>query len=410
MIAETVARNYRDWWRIGTAALVRRFGIAAADDIENAVQTAFTRAIDAWPHQGVPDDPVAWIIRAAHNALVDEYRRAKTQARTTDALVATRAAETTAPEPLDDDVLRLVLICCHPALGWRDSVALTLRTVFGVDMRAVAAALHMGEDAARRQLTRARRRVRDLSLPFALPEDDDLVDRLDRVLDILYLVFGEGYSAHWGPALVRKDLCQEAFRVTRILLTVRLPDPGPVYALAALFAFQASRLDARIAADGTPVSLERQDRGAWDRQGIAFGFQCLERSMRGRRNTSYHLQAAIAACHAMAACHADTDWQRICGLYDRLRVIEPSPVVDLNRAVAVMMVHGPAAGLAVLRPLEASDALRGNHRLPTLIADFLVRAGRDAEARPYYRRALNLVQTPPERRHLADRLRALEAV
>lgn len=402
---------YRDHWRNLTLVLARRFGTANLDLIESALQAASVKAIDAWPFQGLPGNPAGWLLQVARNQVIDTLRRRAMQAgkaaAVAEQLYADVAVEPVSPDPLDDDALTMMFVCCHPDLKPRESIALTLQVICGLRTREIARAMLTGDEALRKTITRTKAKIRDKAIPFETPPRTDLAARLDRVLQIVYLLFNEGYTAHVGDNLVRRDLCNEALRIASLILASNLPDKGRVYALAALMAFQAARLPARIDADGRLLRLAEQDRTLWDRDLIARGMTCLERSMTGTERSGYHLQAAIAACHAAAPSYDATDWPRIRAFYDDLRVLTPSPVVELNRAVAVAMTDSPAAGLAILDRLDAEDALPGEHLLPSLQADFHRRLGDAEAAGRYYRRALDQVQNVQQRRFL---LRQIDTV
>ena len=390
--------------------LTRRFGPSYLDLIENSVQDAMLRAMETWPGRGVPEEPTAWIRRVAQNLMIDRLRRDTAFRRKQDAIEAS-LYENQVPagpisEPQDDDVLRMMLVCCHPHLTPRARVALVLRHICGFGVGQIARALLSTEAGIRKSLTRAKQAIRDEGLRFDWPEDAALEAGLESVLDSLYLLFNEGYLAHDGDDLVRRELCGEAIRVVDLILACRLEEPGRVRALAALLHLQASRLAARSDASGRLLTLAEQNRGLWDQALIKRGIHLLGLSMTGARPTAYHLQAAIAACHALAPSYQETDWPRILSLYDDLLRALPSPIVALNRAVAVTMTEGPSAGLAVLDRLEGQRALRGNHLLPALKADFLRRAGRIEAAAPCYAEALKLATNRRERRFLRERLSA----
>lgn len=393
------------------AALTRVFGAADLDLAEEVVQEALARALQRWPFHGVPDDPEAWLLAVARNLALDRLRRRGTARSKEEALAraiaaAAGAADNRPPEPYlagepSDDQLRLVFLCCHPALGRDARVALTLKAACGFGVDEIAAAFLDKPATVAQRLVRAKRTLRERRPSFGLPPPQRLAARLDSVLEVLYLLFNEGYAAHGGGALVRAELCQEALRLTARL--ARLPDTArpEVHALVALMLFQSSRLPARLDGAGRLVLLADQDRGRWDPAAIAAAFRHLERAAAGERETAYHLQAAIASHHAAATSHESTDWPAILTLYDRLREIQPSPVVALNRAVAVAQVEGPAAALAAL------DAI-APHTLATYApyhatrAHLLADLDRPTEARAAYRRAAELAGSEPERRFLEE--------
>lgn len=408
------------------AVLARSFGPARLDLAEEVVQEALIAALKRWPWAGVPDDPVAWLYRVARNRALDRLRRdsafrskeeeiREVLVPGTGGAAGASLGDSEIPEgvrfsgEITDDQLRLIFLCCHPELPRDGRVALTLKTVCGFSVPEIARGFLSRETTVAQRVVRAQRRIRELGLPFEVPAPAELPERLDSVLEVLYLLFNEGYSAHAGDALIRADLCREALRLARHL-ALRADTGGPVvHALAALLAFQASRLPARVDAAGDLVRLEDQDRSLWDRGLIRCGFAHLERAAEGDEETPYHLEAAIAACHAGAMRDGApdataTDWPAVLALYDRLLALNPSPVVALNRAVAVSRVEGPEAGLAALDDISRPASVPGDHLFPAIRGDLLHRAGRTSEAREEYRRALTRPCSEPERRFLQRRL------
>jgi RNA polymerase sigma-70 factor, ECF subfamily len=385
------------------------------DLAEEAAQDAFTRALAAWQRDGVPDRPGAWLTTAAKNRAVDVLRR-----RATEAARLREAALLQPPEPasgglaeanesgIADDRLRLIFTCCHPALPLEARVALTLRTLAGLTTVEIARALLVSETTMAQRIVRAKRKIRNAGIPYRVPPANLLPERTSGVLAVLYLLFNEGYSATSGDAVVRADLCAEAIRLARLLSRL-MPAEPEAGGLLALMLLQDSRRSARTGGDGELVTLEDQDRGRWDRAEIAAGQQVLQESLGAGQPGPYQLQAAIAACHASAAKAADTDWQMIARLYGQLALVAPSPVVELNQAVAVGMADGPAAGLARLDALAAGGLLAGYHLLPAARADLLRRLGRQAEAADSYAAALGLAGTGAERRYLSRRLAEVTA-
>jgi RNA polymerase sigma-70 factor, ECF subfamily len=385
------------------------------DLAEEAAQDAFTRALATWQRDGVPARPGAWLTTAARNRAVDVLRR-----RATEAARLREAAVLQPPEPaggglaeasesgIADDRLRLIFTCCHPALPLEARVALTLRTLAGLTTAEIARALLVSETTMAQRIVRAKRKIRNAGIPYRVPPANLLPERTSGVLAVLYLLFNEGYSASSGDEVVRADLCAEAIRLAR-LLTRLMPAEPEAGGLLALMLLQDSRRSARTGGDGELVTLEDQDRGRWDRAEIAAGQQVLQESLRAGQPGPYQLQAAIAACHASAARAADTDWQMIARLYGQLAQVAPSPVVELNQAVAVGMADGPAAGLARLDALAAGGLLAGYHLLPAARADLLRRLGRQAEAADSYAAALGLAGTGAERRYLSRRLAEVTA-
>jgi len=378
------------------------------------VQEAFAQALDRWPSAGMPERPGAWLLTTARRRALDHLRRVRRAGARADALEyeAVLGARDETPDVLDpdaipDDRLRLIFTCCHPALPDDSRVALTLRLVGGLSTAEIARAFLVPEPTIAQRLVRAKRTIRDRALPYEVPEGAELSSRLPAVLAVVYLVFNEGYAAHTGATLMRDDLCQEAIRLGGMLAELMAGEPE-VLGLLALMELQASRATARTDADGQLVLLAEQDRARWDRARIARGLACLEGAGPLDAAGPYRLQAAIAACHARATAWEATDWPRIVGLYAALAAVAPSPVVELNRAVAIGLAEGPAAGLAALDRVDAR-ALRGYHLLPAARADFLRRLARWNEAAAEYRRALELVDNARERNFLAARLAACEA-
>jgi RNA polymerase sigma factor (sigma-70 family) len=384
--------------------------IEAAQEI---VQEAFEQALDHWPADGIPNRPGAWLLTTARRRALDHLRRVRRAGARADALAheplgaVHPAPDVPDPDAIPDDRLRLIFTCCHPALPADSRVALTLRLVGGLSTTEIARAFLVPEPTIAQRLVRAKRTIRDGGFPYEVPERAELAARLSAVLAVLYLIFNEGYAAHSGPALVRHDLCEEAIRLGYVLAEL-VPREPEVLGLLALMELQASRASARTDADGSIVLLEDQDRRRWDRARIARGLACLERAGPMDLAGPYQLQAAIAACHARADSWEATDWARIVAHYRALLQLAPSPVVELNLAVAIGLAHGPAEGLAALDRLGPS-ALGGYHLLPAARADFLRRLGRETEAAVEYRRALRLADNAREKAFLAARLAACEA-
>ena len=394
-------RVFRDETGKAVAALIRATG--DFELAEEAWQDAFERALRTWPDRGVPDNPAAWLFRTARNRAIDRLRRDRVgrEKSAAAAQIADLQALGDDMQEIPDDRLRLLCTCCHPALSLEARVALTQRTVAGLPTRAIARAFLVPEPTLAQRLSRAKRKIRDAGIPFRVPPRDELPERLDAVRAVLYLVFNEGYAATEGD-LVRGELCDEAIRLTR-LLDQLVPGESETSGLLALELLQHARRDARTDAAGELVVLEEQDRSRWDQAMIDEGLALLREPA---PNGPYRLQGAIAACHASAPRPEDTDWPRIASLYGELLDRQPSPVIELNRAVAVAMADGPDAGLRLLDPLEPS--LARYHLFHAARADLLRRAGRQ-DAADAYRRAIELVSNDAERRYLAGRLASLGA-
>ncbi|MGH3243255.1 MAG: RNA polymerase sigma factor [Spirillospora sp.] len=405
-VESTVAAAFHEEWGKVVATLIRMTG--DWDLAEESAQEAFARALERWPDDGVPDRPGAWLTTTARNHALNRIRRGRTENAKLREL-GTMTGPQEPPEPEDpsgvaDDRLRLIFTCCHPALTIEARVALTLRTLLGLTTGEIARAFLVAEPTMAQRLVRAKRKIRDARIPYRVPPAHLLPARTTSVLGVVYLLFNEGYAATEGPDPMRVDLCAEAIRLARVLHEL-MPDEPETAALLALLLLQHSRRAARQDAAGDLVSLEDQDRDLWDHTAITEGEILLDAALRRGEPGPYQVQAAIAACHATARTAADTDWPQIAALYGRLAEMTPSPVVRLNRAVAVAMADGPQAGLALVQ--ELADDLDGYHLLPATRADLLRRLGRTAEAAAAYREALALARTTPDRRYLTRRLNDL---
>jgi RNA polymerase sigma factor (sigma-70 family) len=407
-----VADAFREEYARIVASVLRI--VRDIDAAEEIVQAAFEQALEHWPATGPPDRPGAWLLTTARRRALDHLRRQRRAGARADALAYETALgaidespDVNDPDAIPDDRLRLIFTCCHPGLPADSHVALTLKLVGGLTTPEIARAFLVPEPTIAQRLVRAKRTIRDRALPYEVPEGAELSARLPAVLAVLYLIFNEGYAAHSGDALVRHDLCEDALRLGHMLADL-MPREPEVLGLLALMELQASRAAARTDADGNLVLLEHQDRSRWDQARIAAGLTCLERAGPMDRAGPYQLQAAIAGCHARAARWEATDWSEIVRLYRALANVAPSPVVDLNRAVAIGLAQGPEAGLAALDAIDTS-ALRRYHLLPAARADFLRLLGRWPEAAAEYRRALELADNAREQTFLAARLAACEA-
>jgi RNA polymerase sigma-70 factor (ECF subfamily) len=404
-------------WRIesarliaGIARVVRDVGLA-----EDLAQEAFVAALEQWPESGVPDNPGAWLMTTARHRGIDRLRRAEVHERKTQELgreiemrggIDAPDLEAEIDDPFDDDLLRLIFTTCHPVLSTEARVALTLRLLGGLTTKEIARAYLVSEGTIAQRIVRAKRTLSAARVPFEVPEREGLADRLASVLEVIYLIFNEGYAATAGDDLIRPELIEEALRLGRILAGL-LPAEPEAHGLVALMELQAARSRARVGPSGDPVLLLDQDRSRWDWMLVGRGLAALERAYRmGGALGPYTLQAAIAACHARARVAEDTDWERIVALYDALAQLVPSPVVELNRAVAVGMAFGPAAALALVDDLTAEPALRGYHLLPTVRGDLLAKLGRDQEARVEFEHAASLTQNSRERAQLLERMAA----
>jgi RNA polymerase sigma-70 factor (ECF subfamily) len=406
----TIEQIYREESGRILATLIRL--LADFDLAEEAMQEAFTAALACWPRDGTPANPRAWLVSAGRNKAIDLLRRrARFEAKREELERLNTLAHRVKEEPeetmLQDDRLRLIFTCCHPALAREAQVALTLRTLGGLSTEEIARAFLVPIPTMAQRLVRAKQKIRDAGIPYRVPPDDELKERLEAVMLVVYLVFNEGYNATSGDALVRRELCSEAIRLERVLCQL-MPRQVEARALLALMLLHDSRRDARVDPNGDIVLLEDQDRSLWHAEQVQEGLELVDGALRRGAAGPYALQAAIAALHARAAPAAETDWHQIAALYDRLLLLQPSPVVELNRAVAVAMCEGPAVGLQLLEELDEKGDLDGYYLLPAARADLLRRMERWTDAATEYRRALGLVSLDAERRFLLRRLVEVE--
>lgn len=415
--ATDIHRTVDAVWRIespkliaGLMRIVRDLGLA-----EDLAQDALVAALEQWPESGVPDNPGAWLMAAAKHRAIDSFRRNQLLSRKHEELGRDVEARQMAMPDFDanlddhigDDLLSLMFISCHPVLSAEARTALTLRLLGGLTTDEIARAFLAPEATIAQRIVRAKRTLSDGKVPFEIPRGTELTSRLSSVLEVIYLIFNEGYSATAGDNWIRPALCEEAVRLGRVLAELAPREPE-VHGLVALMEIQASRAKARVGPTGEPILLFDQDRGKWDQLLIHRGLLALERAERsGARRGPYTIQAAIAACHARARTPEETDWERIVGLYDELAELAPSPVVQLNRAVAVAMASGPAAGFELTEKLTTESSLRNYHLLPSVRGDLLTKLGRLAEARAEFERAATLTQNARERDLLLARAEKL---
>ncbi len=392
------------------AHLTRLMGPAYLELAEETVQEAMLRALQGWPSQGVPENPAAWLFRVAHNLAIDAVRRNRTLREKTEAIVAelTRSSSALLGDPdveeqLRDNELRMIFLCCHPEIPRDSSVALSLKTVGGFSVREIARAFLADDAAIAQRLVRTKKQIKETGLTLDAPSPAEMEARMDAVLDVIYFIFNEGYTAHEGDELIRLDLCREALRLGRLIAGSSLAEPR-LHALVALMALQSARAEARVDSSGNLILLEDQDRSRWDQRLISLGFHHFDLSMSGEQASHYHVEAAIAATHARAAATGRIEWPLILELYDQLLALNPSPVVELNRAVALAKVKGPHEGLRAIEPLQADPKLQHYYLLLAIRGHLLLEIGRHREAIDYFGSALECRCSEPERRFLRRKL------
>src|SRR5262245_41715436 len=392
------------------ATLTRIFGIERLDLVEDAMQEAMIRALRLWPHQGIPDNPVAWLIQVAKNRIVDQLRRENKATGAVDEMEIPVAGEfdTGFANEIRDDQLRMIFTCCHPLVPQDGQIALTLKTVCGFSISEIARAFLAQEPSVTKTLTRAKQRLREFDIKLEMPQPDKLPSRLESVLKAIYLMFNEGYSALEGEELVRTDLCHEAIRLCELLAEHPITDAPKVHALGALLLFQGARLTARCDAAGELLLLSEQDRSLWDRAMIKRGLYRLRKSAHGDEVSDYHLEPETASCHTLAPSFEATAWSLVLGCYQELLIRKPTPVVALNRIVALANVHGTDAGLFELSKLVEDRTLRNYYPFYAALGELLREDGKKNEAIDAYHKALSLTSSEPVRRFLVKRIECLQ--
>ena len=401
----------REWGKI-VATLTRIFGIERLALVEDVVQEALARALQTWPYYGVPENPPAWIMRVARNLALDQARREtrfrKKQEEIAGFLERSNLGSHWAPDEIEDDRLRMIFACCHPEIPQEAQVALALRTLCGFNVTEIANAFLTTEAAVAKRLTRAKQRIRAAHIPFEIPGGPELTSRLDGVLQTLYLLFNEGYKASGGERLIREELCHEAIRLTDLVAGHLAGNRPKTHALLALMFLNAARLSARTDAEGHILRLREQNRSRWDKAMIARGMFHLAQSAEGTEISAYHLQAGIAACHCVAQDAKATNWRQILSLYDQLVELDDSPIVALNRTVAVANVHGPAAGMSALKSLRDRKELKSYYLLYAILGEFEAQLHRPEIAAAHFRQALKQTEIASEQHLLRKRLHECE--
>ena len=393
------------------AALTGSFGLRNVELVEDAVQEALLKALRVWSFRDLPENPAAWLLQVARNHIRDQLRRHACAQEKQEALTAEQPPSTAAEplfseDELRDDLLRMIFACCHPTIPRESQIASTLKLVCGFSVGEIAHAFLLPQETIAKRLTRARSKLRS-AVPFEIPSGDDLASRVDVVRDVLYLLFNEGYNASHGEELIRRDLCDEAIRVTTLLAAHRAGDTPTTHALLALFLFQRARFDARVSTTGEILLLADQDRTSWDKKMIARGMSHLARARAGESASEFHLQAGIAACHCAAPAYELTEWDTILFFYDCLLQLNRSPIIALNRAVAVWKVHGVNAACAALDEIRASDEIANYYLFDALLGELRVATGDLAAARESFERALGSTSLPAEQNFLRRRIAAL---
>jgi RNA polymerase sigma-70 factor (ECF subfamily) len=415
-VSQVVEHLFRHEWGKMVAILTRIFGVENLTLAEDVVQEALSRALQTWPFYGVPQNPAAWIMRASRNLALDVVRRQKVFREKEAEIVhlmdrpeASPDAAIFTDQEIADDRLRMIFVCCHPVVPPEAQVPLALKTLCGFSIGEISRAFLTTDAAIAKRLTRAKQQIRDAKVAFEIPAGEELNRRLDSVLQSLYLLFNEGYKASSGEKLVREEICQEAIRLATLLAEHPAGNQPKTHALLALMLLNSARTPSRVDADGNLLRLQDQDRNLWDRSLIARGMFHLAHSAEGNEITEYHIQAGIAACHCEALNYQSTDWQQILALYDRLVQFDRSPVVALNRAVAVANVHGPKAGLDAIAAIKDRDKLDSYYLLYAVLGEFETRMNDPLAAAGYFRKSLRLTEMKSEQAFLSKRLQACEA-
>lgn len=415
-VSQVVEHLFRHEWGKMVAILTRIFGVENLTLAEDVVQEALSRALQTWPFYGVPENPAAWIMRASRNLALDVVRRQKVFREKEAEIVHLMDRPETSPDAaifsdqeIADDRLRMIFVCCHPVVPAEAQIALALKTLCGFGISEISRAFLTTDAAIAKRLTRAKQQIRDAKIAFEIPAGEELSRRLDTVLQSLYLLFNEGYKASSGEKLVREEICQEAIRLTSLLAGHAAGNRPKTHALLALMLLNTARIPSRVDVDGNLLRLQDQDRSRWDRAVIARGMYHLAHSAEGDDITEYHVQAGIAACHCEASNYEATDWRQILALYDRLVKFDNSPVVALNRAVAVANVHGPKAGLEAVEAIENRDKLDSYYLLYAVLGEFEAQMNDPLAAAGYFRRSLKLAEMKSEQAFLSKRLQDCEA-